>query len=95
MKWYLTAFIFYCFTEKLHSSFLFISGGDVVVVSTDFDFTLLYKLIRNLLIDIPAPTNGWGILPRTVDVKEADDIERIRHLRNIINHKTKLKLTTQ
>jgi hypothetical protein len=44
-------FIFYCFIEKLRSSCIIISGGQVVVVSTDFDFTLLYKLIRNLLTE--------------------------------------------
>ena len=42
-------------TEKLHSSLIFISGGQVVA-SADFDFTLLYKLIRNLLTANPAPT---------------------------------------
>jgi hypothetical protein len=72
----------------LHSSFIFISVGKVVV-SADFDFNLLYKLIRHL--DIHDPTNGWGIQATHGCVKEADDIERIRHLRNIINHKTKFE----
>jgi hypothetical protein len=67
----------YCFTEKLHSSFIFDSGGQVAVVSTDFDFTLLYKLIRNVLIAIPAPTCGWGNPPSPGHVNKTDDIERI------------------
>ena len=79
-------FIFYCFTEKLHSSFIFISGDQVAVVSADFHFILLYKLIRNLLTAIPAPTCGWGNQPLPGHINEADDLERIRHLRNILAH---------
>jgi hypothetical protein len=79
-------FIFYCFIEKHRSSCIIISGGQVVVVSTDFDFTLLYKLIRNLLTAIPAPTCGWGNQPLPGHLNETDDIERIRHLRNNIVH---------
>jgi hypothetical protein len=66
----------YCFTEKLHLSCIFDSGGHVAVVSTDFDFTLLYKLVRNLLITIPPPTCGWGNPPSPGHVNETDDIER-------------------
>jgi hypothetical protein len=85
-------FIFYCFTEKLHSSCIFISGGQVVVVSTDFDFTLLYKLIRNLLTAIPAPTCGWGNQPLPGHLKETDNIERIRHLRNNLAHNSDFEI---
>ena len=85
-------FIFYCFTEKLHSSCIFISGGQVVVVSTDFDFTLVYKLIRNLLTAIPAPTCGWGNQPLPRHLNETDDIERIRHLRNNLAHNSDFEI---
>jgi hypothetical protein len=92
-------FFFYCFTKKLHSSlylfyiyFIFISGGQVVVVSTDFDFTLLYKLIRNLITAIPAPTCGWGNQPLQGHLNETDDIERIRHLRNNLAHNSDVEI---
>ena len=71
---------------------MFISGGHVVVVSTDFDFTLLYKLIRNLLTTIPAPTCGWGYQPSPGDINKTDDIERIRHLRNILAHNSNFEI---
>jgi hypothetical protein len=88
-------FIFYCFIEKLHSSGIFISGG--WVVSADFDFTLLYRLIRNLLatipaLTIPAPTCGWGKQPSTRHLNEANDIERIRQLRNFLAHSSNLEI---
>ena len=85
-------FIFYCFIEKHRSSCIIISGGQVVVASADFDFTLLYKLIRNLLTAIPAPTCGWGKQPLPGDLNETDDIERIRHLRNNLAHNSDFKI---
>jgi hypothetical protein len=85
------SFIFYCFIEKLHSSCIFISGGRVVV-STDFDFTLLYKLIRNLLAAIPAPACGWGNPPLSMQFNESDYIERIRYLRNELAHNSHFKI---
>ena len=75
-------FIFYVY-------FIFISGGQVVV-STDFDFTLLYKLIRNLAI--PAPTCGWGPRPLPGHLNETDDVERIRHLRNNLAHNSEFEI---
>jgi hypothetical protein len=52
------------------TSCIIISGGQVVVASADFDFTLLYKLIRNLLTAIPAPTCGWGKQPLPRDLND-------------------------
>jgi hypothetical protein len=80
-------FIFYCYIEKFHSSFIFISDGQVV--SADFDFNLLYILIRQLLatipaLAIPAPKYGWGEQPSTYYLNEADNIEKIRHLKNVL-----------
>lgn len=50
---------------------------------SNFDVTLLYKLIRNLCPDpLLGPTNKWGKKPKQNDVCVVDDIERIRELRN-------------
>jgi hypothetical protein len=82
---------FYCFTEKLHSSFIFDSGGRVVVVSTDFDFSLLFKLIK-YLFTIPAPTFGCGCQTSPGHINETDDIERIRHMRNSLAHNSEFEI---
>ena len=76
---------------KQQESILF-PGGHVVVVSTDFDFTLLYKLIRHHLTAIPPPTSGWGKEPLPEHLNETDDIERIRSFRNELSHNTKLEI---
>lgn len=52
---------------------------------SDFDVTLLYKLIRNLCPGLK-PTKGWGSKPYVNDTKIGDDIERIRVLRNESGH---------
>jgi hypothetical protein len=52
---------------------------------------LLYKLIRNLVTGIPAPTRGWGNPPCCSN--EADNIERIRYLRNNLAHNSKLEIS--
>lgn len=52
---------------------------------SNFDVTLLYKLIRNLCHGLK-PTQEWGIEPNCNDTQICDDIERIRVLRNIIGH---------
>jgi len=82
-------FIFYCFIEKLHSSCIFISGGKVV--SADFDFTLLYRLIRNLLTTIPAPKNERGEQSSLGHLNEAD-IETIRLFSNFLAHSSYLEI---
>ena len=71
---------------------IFISGGQVAVDSADFDLTLLYKLIRNHVTGIPAPTRGWGIQPLPTHLNETDDIERIRYLRNELGQNSKLEI---
>lgn len=62
------------------------------VSSSTFDFTVLYKLIRNTITPLPPPTRGWGLLPSPGEITEEDDIERIRHHRNLLAHNTELKL---
>ncbi|CAC5395395.1 unnamed protein product [Mytilus coruscus] len=71
-----------------------VSGGQVK--TTDFDSSLLYKLIRNTLNHkIAPPTRGWGSTPLSGDKYEADDIERIRHYRNKIAHNTEFKISNK
>lgn len=48
---------------------------------SNFDITLLYKLIRNLCPSLE-PTKKWGNKPDCKQLKVGDDIERIRYLRN-------------
>ncbi|XP_052087894.1 uncharacterized protein LOC127724932 [Mytilus californianus] len=81
--------------RKDESIILFpVSGGQVK--STDFDSSLLYKLIRNTLNHkIAAPTRGWGSTPLSGDKSEADDIERIRSYRNKIAHNTEFKISNK
>lgn len=38
------------------------------------------------------PTRGWGQHPLPNDIREEDDIERIRHNRNILAHNTEFQL---
>ena len=82
-------FISYCFIEKLHSSCIFISGDKVV--SADFDFTLLYRLIRNLLTTIPAPTYGCCEQSSLGHLNEVD-IEKIRDFRNFLANSSNLEI---
>ena len=52
----------------------------------DFDVTLCYTLIRNLVLpSVTAPSNGWGKFPTSYSqATTGDDIERIRDLRNTV-----------
>lgn len=52
---------------------------------SNFDVSLLYKLIRNLCPGL-IPTQGWGITPKNNDIQMGDDIERIRVFRNEFRH---------
>ena len=72
--------------------FIFDSGGLAAVVSTDFDLSLLYRLIRNYLRTVPAPTCGWGYTPSPGHINGADDIERIRNLRNCLAHHSEFEI---
>lgn len=47
----------------------------------EFDVSLLYTLIRNLCTSVK-PTQGWGTEPKTTDMQDGDDIERLRLFRN-------------
>lgn len=47
----------------------------------EFDVSLLYTLIRNLCSSFK-PTQGWGTEPKTTDMQDGDDIERLRLFRN-------------
>ncbi|VDI40380.1 Hypothetical predicted protein [Mytilus galloprovincialis] len=50
------------------------------------DITLIYKLLRQFSL-ISSPTKGWGSNPDKIDIKLADDVERIRRYRNQIAHR--------
>lgn len=65
--------------------------GGQVVDSTEFDYSLLYKLIRNF-VTIPPPTSGWGNRPLPRHLDETDDIERIRYWRNILAHMSNFEI---
>ncbi|XP_071138239.1 E3 ubiquitin-protein ligase DZIP3-like [Mytilus edulis] len=63
-----------------------------IAKSGNFDFTLLYKLIRHTITPGSTPTRGWGQNPLPNDIREEDDIERIRHNRNLLAHNIEFKL---
>ncbi|CAC5361535.1 unnamed protein product [Mytilus coruscus] len=50
------------------------------------DIPIIYKLLRHFPL-IQQPTKGWGNFPDQTDVTIADDVERIRILRNEIAHR--------
>ncbi|XP_062618880.1 uncharacterized protein LOC134280487, partial [Saccostrea cucullata] len=68
------------------------AGG--TVSSADFDTSLLYTLLRNT-VAIAAPTSGWNKEPRSCDISQGDDVERIRFARNSLCHgKSSMNLPT-
>lgn len=44
---------------------------------------------------MPNPSKGWGNFPDATDIKVSDDIERIRHYRNMISHEHSAEMTTE
>lgn len=78
-----------CNSDQLAVLFPAVQGN---VKAKNFDFTLLYKLIRNTITHMSAPTRGWGSKPLPGDITEEDDIERIRENRNLLAHNTEFKL---
>lgn len=62
--------------------------------SRDLDISLMYVMIRNSTINPIKPTNEWGKKPSENDICIADDIERIRHGRNLICHEKALNMET-
>ncbi len=51
--------------------------------STDFDVTLLFRLLRSICNLIP-PATGWDALPATTDHSLAADLARIKYYRNAV-----------
>ncbi|XP_062586013.1 uncharacterized protein LOC134247695 [Saccostrea cucullata] len=72
---------------KNEISILFPDDGSCPLSST-FDITILYKLLRNYGEDMPKPSQGWGKKPHIGDKKETDDLERVRYYRNMFCHAT-------
>lgn len=57
--------------------------GNPTLALKDFDFTILYILLRNIC-NIPNHKNGWGNYPSKGDKSIAACIERIRSQKNVI-----------
>lgn len=53
----------------------------------------MYTIIRNVC-QVQPPKNGWGKQPNDNDIGISDDIERIRHKRNLICHENALNMET-
>lgn len=69
------------------------SGPGVHGKSTDFDISLLYKLLREIC-NFTAPATGWDIMPNSTDHSLQADIVRIRSYRNTIySHHPRFELT--
>lgn len=56
------------------------------------DISFMYSILRNSVV--PKPKNGWGNYPQDNNIELADDIERIRHYRNIICHTDASRMET-
>lgn len=54
----------------------------------------MYAIIRNTNC-IDDPKNGWGKCPDKNDIELADDIERVRHSRNVLSHLHSLEMDTK
>ncbi|XP_069139578.1 uncharacterized protein [Argopecten irradians] len=69
--------------ERHQLEILFPPGGRFSGTLNDLDFSLLYRLVRNIKgINIPPPTKGWGRKPDTIDRSLGANIERLRFHRN-------------
>ncbi len=51
--------------------------------STDFDVTLLFKLLRTIC-SLSPPLTGWDVLPASTDHSLAADLARIKYYRNSV-----------
>ncbi|CAC5390121.1 unnamed protein product [Mytilus coruscus] len=56
------------------------------------DIPLVYRLLRQFSL-IKEPANGWGQPPSNSDITTADDVERIRFLRNNFAHRSNINTT--
>ncbi|XP_061194554.1 uncharacterized protein LOC133202710 [Saccostrea echinata] len=74
----------YRFTED--QLLIMFPGDGSCPLSSMFDVSIMYKLLRNYVEDLPTPTKGWGKKPDIGDIKETDDLERIRIYRNKFSH---------
>ncbi|XP_021348589.1 uncharacterized protein LOC110447307 isoform X2 [Mizuhopecten yessoensis] len=69
--------------EHRQRQILYPSGGVFSGTLEDLDFTLLYKLLRNLQsINIPPHQTGWGKPPDPADRSLSANIDRLRVQRN-------------
>ena len=59
--------------------------------STDFDVTLLFKLLRTIC-GLAPPATGWDALPTSADLTLTADLARIKHYRNSVYGHVNLKM---
>lgn len=61
---------------------------------TKMDSSLLYKLIRHFEL-VEKPSSGWDNKPKAGAIKQGDDVQRLRSLRNSIFHTSEATMTEQ
>lgn len=79
----------YIFKQSINFN-LGLKNEDIEKLKDEYvDITLMYWVIKESMEKekITKPHNGWGKKPEKSYTNEADDIERIRHYRNIICHR--------
>ena len=59
--------------------------------STDFDITLLFKLVRHLC-GLPEPATGWDNLPHITDDSLSADLARVKFYRNEACHNNNMEI---
>ena len=63
--------------------------------STDFDVTLLFRLLRSIC-GLTPPTTGWDTLPMIADHSQTADLVRIKYYRNsIYGHKQNMEISNE
>lgn len=77
LKYVFSSFVFFFLKIGLHNK--------TITKSEHIDISSMYSIIRNLWRG-KKPQNGWGKDPMNNHIETADDIERIRHYRNMICH---------
>ena len=69
--------------------------GGVYGKSTDFDVTLLFRLLRSIC-GLTPPTRGWDTLPVSTDHSLTADLVRIKCYRNsIYGHKQDMEISNE
>lgn len=72
--------------NKIQKQKIYMTGGTCPLSAKELDISVLYMLLRNICPKIPAPVTGWDKPPRKGDNSISACIERIRQIRNKIQH---------